>query len=70
MKVPKYVQIAIKRYLYHRKVEQNNSLIIKKFVDKSNIDKNTSLKTLVDKSLFDEKCNIPQGQMSIYDLLN
>ena len=38
--------------------------------DKSNIDKNTSLETLVDKSLFDEKCNIPQGQMSIYDLLN
>lgn len=66
MKAPKYIQLCIRRMLYHRKVVENNTAKVNEWFNASNIDKNTSL---VDLLTEETKEVVPKGQMSIFDLL-
>ena len=68
MKVPKYIQICIKRMLFHRKVVEHNTEIVNKWFLANDYDKNIPLKDLIDeKNLVSEK--VPKGQLSIFDFI-
>lgn len=68
MKVPKYIQLCIKRMLYHRKVVENNTRIVNSYFQVNNIKSNIPLISLIDKNII-KKEKVPKGQISIYDLL-
>lgn len=68
MKTPKYIQLAIKRLLFHSKVVRNNSNIVNNWIRKNNIDRSIPLVNFIQKS--ETKKDDVEGQLNIYDFLN
>lgn len=68
MKTPKYIQLAIKRLLFHSKVVRNNSNIVNNWIYKNNIDRSIPLVNFIQKS--ETKKDDIEGQLNIYDFLN
>lgn len=65
-KVPKFIQLAIKRMYWHNEIVQRNSKKVKEWMVKNNIDSKTDLKSLVNEDSF-IKYNVCKGQMCIDD---
>lgn len=68
MKTPKYIQLAIKRLLFHSKVVRNNSNIVNNWICKNNIDRSIPLVNFIQKP--ETKKGDIEGQLNIYDFLN
>lgn len=69
MKTPKYIQIAIKRILYHSKVYENNIKLVDEWFRNNNIDRKTPLINFIEESPR-KKMSCIEGQMNIFDYLN
>lgn len=67
MKAPKYIQLSIKRMLFHRKVVENNTAIVNKWFEANNLNKNIYLKDLIEDNT--QKEIVQRGQMSIFDFI-
>lgn len=66
MKAPKYIQLCIRRMLYHRKVVENNTAKVNEWFNANNIDKKISLIELLEE---ESREIVPKDQISIFDLL-
>ena len=69
IKTPKYIQIAIKRILYHSKVYENNAKLVDEWIKNNNIDRKTPLMNFIEKSPKKKMSRI-EGQLNIFDYLN
>lgn len=68
--IPKYIQRAARRVLFHNKVANNNAQKINTWIKKNKVDRNIPLIDLIkNKEELNHlnNGNINPGQMSIYD---
>ncbi len=70
IKVPKSIQVSIRRMFYHNQVVKNNAKKVDDWMLKNKIDKTIPLQDLLD-NLDYKKPNkyIAKGQMSIFDYI-
>lgn len=66
IKAPKYIQISIKRMIYHRKIVENNTAIVNRWFEANNVKKSTCLMDLIEEN---KKEVALKGQMSIFGFI-
>lgn len=64
--VPNYIQSAIRKMFKYSRMMKDNSLIVKEWMEKNEIDKSIPLEKLLTKPNVKPKI---KGQMSIYDFI-
>lgn len=69
-KIPKYIQICIRRMFWHRQVVKNNTRIVEEWMTINKIDKTIPLQNLIETYNIKAKRKfVAKGQMTIFDYI-